>query len=484
MSLRSHSGRISSRCPLAIRIAGLRQLAQVVFFLFFATVLNAAVKYTYSAPSLFGESATQLTYTASAFVTADTTVNLPDPSVVVTTPTSGSTVTQIQLTSATSTGAQFVVVYSDGTSINSNFGVDFDHTGSFPNGSGVRLTIALEPAISLSFAPSAIALNGSSALGFSISNPTPLTMTGVAFTDSLPAGLVVATPNGLTGSCGGGTITATAGSSSVSLSGATFSSGATCNFSVNVTGTTAGVQSNSVSVSSTSSGTGGTGSASITVVGPPSITKGFGATTIPLNVSTGLTFTIANGNTAASLSGVAFTDSLPAGLAVATPNGLTGSCGGGTITASAGSSSVSLSGATIEASSSCMFSVNVTGIAAGQQNNSVTVSSSNGGAGNVSNATIQVLGPPAISSLNPSSATAGSAAFTLTVNGTNYISGSTVQFNGNSLTTTFVNSAQLTASVPAPLVATAGNFNVIVANPGGTTRPHLNFRFSRRRFRV
>jgi len=62
-------------------------------------------------------------------------------------------------------------------------------------------------------------VNSNSTLSFQINNPnTNVALSGVAFTDNLPAGLVVATPNGLTGTCGSGTITATAGSGSVSLS--------------------------------------------------------------------------------------------------------------------------------------------------------------------------------------------------------------------------------------------------------------------------
>jgi hypothetical protein len=45
----------------------------------------------------------------------------------------------------------------------------------------------------------------------------------------------------------------------------------------------------------------------------------FGASAIPLNGSTSLTFTIANPNASNSLSGVALTDALSAGLVVATP---------------------------------------------------------------------------------------------------------------------------------------------------------------------
>ena len=71
-----------------------------------------------------------------------------------------------------------------------------------------------------------------------------------SFTDTLPAGLVVATPNGFTGFTGSncsdaGTLTATAGSSSVHWS-VLFGSPDTCGFSVNVTGTTLGVKNNSV----------------------------------------------------------------------------------------------------------------------------------------------------------------------------------------------------------------------------------------------
>ena len=107
---------------------------------------------------------------------------------------------------------------------------------------------------------------------------------------------------------------------------------------MNVTGTSAGSMTNTTgSVTSTNGGTGNTASAGITVATPPTITKAFGAAAIPLNGSTtSLTFTIPNPNTGSSLTGVAFTDNLPAGLVVATPNGLNNTCGG-TATAVAGS---------------------------------------------------------------------------------------------------------------------------------------------------
>jgi subtilase family serine protease len=71
---------------------------------------------------------------------------------------------------------------------------------------------------------------------------------------------------------------------------------------------------------------------------------------------------------------------------------------------------------------------------------------------------------PAITSLSPSSATAGGASFTLTVNGSGFVSGSKVDWNGTALTTTYVSSTQVTATVPASDIATAGTASVTVVN--------------------
>ena len=129
----------------------------------------------------------------------------------------------------------------------------------------------------------------------------------------------------------------------------------------------------------------------LTVVSKPSISKSFGAGSIPVNGTTTLSFTIQNNNTATTLTGVGFADTFPSGLVVSNPNGLSGSCGGGTITATAGTGSVSLTGGSLTASSSCTFSVNVTGNGAGTLNNVTgNVTSTEGGTGGTASATLVV----------------------------------------------------------------------------------------------
>src|SRR6266513_2042886 len=98
----------------------------------------------------------------------------------------------------------------------------------------------------------------------------------------------------------------------------------------------------------------------------------------------------------------------------------------------------------------------------------VIISASNGaGTCNTGSATVVITinAAPTISSLNPTCVTPGGPQFTLTVNGTNFVSTSTVNWNGTALTTTFVSSTQLTAAVPASLIATAGTASITVANP-------------------
>lgn len=72
---------------------------------------------------------------------------------------------------------------------------------------------------------------------------------------------------------------------------------------------------------------------------------------------------------------------------------------------------------------------------------------------------------PTITSISPPSKVAGTGAFTLTVNGTGFVSGtSTVRWNGSNRTTTFVSATQLTATVLAADIASAGTAAITVAN--------------------
>jgi uncharacterized repeat protein (TIGR01451 family) len=333
------------------------------------------------------------------------------------------------------------------------------------------------PSIAEAFSPSQVPLNGTSTLTYTITNPSTnaATLTGVAFTDTLPSGLVVATPGFNFSACDGGTLTATAGSSSISLTGGSIPATGTCEIALHVTGTTAGDKKNSVTVSSDNGGTGNTANATLPVVAPPSIAEAFGAATVPLNGTTSLTFTITNpsANTVAE-SGVAFTDSLPFGVVVATPNGLSNACGG-TVTADERTASISLSGGSIAASSSCEVVVNVTGVTQGNWSNSTTVSSTNGGTGNTPSANL-VVAPPTVAAVAPSGGpTAGGNRVTIT--GANFTAGSTVKFgsSGSALPSKLVSSSALTVKAPAHA---AGSVNVFVTSGGLTSAATSSDRYT------
>ena len=125
-----------------------------------------------------------------------------------------------------------------------------------------------------------LSTNGTSTatLRFTITNPNAAGASNIAFTDTLPAGLVVATPNGEVGSCGAGTITAVQGSNTITLMGGTLNATGDpngfdmCQFVVNVVaapGAGPGLQTNTTgTISATVNGTpvtGGTAQATITL---------------------------------------------------------------------------------------------------------------------------------------------------------------------------------------------------------------------------
>jgi hypothetical protein len=78
--------------------------------------------------------------------------------------------------------------------------------------------------------------------------------------------------------------------------------------------------------------------------------------------------------------------------------------------------------------------------------------------------------------LVPSAVAPGAGSFALKVNGFNFISGATVNWNGAPLSTTFVNDDQLSATVPAANVTSAKTALITVTNPspgGGTSNAAL-----------
>lgn len=102
-----------------------------------------------------------------------------------------------------------------------------------------------------------------------------------------------------------------------------------------------------------------------------------------------------------------------------------------------------------------------------------------GPGGNTSQQIPFTISPPIISGLSASTSSSNStpscsaSAVTLTVTGANFVNGSVVEWAVNpppalpaSLATTFVSSTQLTAVIPASLIASPGNVNIEVSNNG------------------
>ena len=91
--------------------------------------------------------------------------------------------------------------------------------------------------------------------------------------------------------------------------------------------------------------------------------------------------------------------------------------------------------------------------------------SSCGGSSSTSQVPPATNSVPSLISFSPFNATAGGAAFSLTLTGSGFAPNATVKWNGNALATTFVNKNQLTAQVTADDIATAGIAQITVSNP-------------------
>jgi LPXTG-site transpeptidase (sortase) family protein len=244
-----------------------------------------------------------------------------------------------------------------------------------------------------SFSPISIAAGGVSRLNVTIYNPNAFQLTNASWTDNLigvQPGLAIASPMGLTNTCGG-SVTAAAGSTILSLSGGTVPGqvGVTpgsCTVSINITSTTRGNLINTMPTGAlTSTGEGMTitntspASATLNVTGslPPSVNKSFSPGTIWAGEISRLSIVIRNNEPIRSLTQASLTDNLPANVFLANPVSptLTGCGSSASLTAASGGTSVTLNNGTIAPNSTCTITVNVTSNGQGAYTNNIPANS-------------------------------------------------------------------------------------------------------------
>ncbi len=211
----------------------------------------------------------------------------------------------------------------------------------------------------------------------------------------------------------------------------------------------------------------------MTAIAPPSIAKSFSPDSITAGNTSTLQFTITNSNTGTALTGVAFTDTLPAGVTV--PSAATSECGG-TLTVAA-PDSITLSGGTVAASGNCIFSVTVTGATTGTKvNTSGALSSTNGGTGNTATDTLTVgaatVSDPAVTkAVSPSAAQVGdTVTFTLVI--TNGGTGNADDVVVTDVIPAFLDISTVIVSPPGPGIAISGNTITLTF---GTVAPRRYF---------
>ncbi len=109
------------------------------------------------------------------------------------------------------------------------------------------VTDGAAPTIVKSFSPEVILPNGISTLTITLSNTNGSDLTGAAFTDTYPDGLVNANPTNSSSTCGG-SLTAAAGEASLSLSGGTIPALSSCTISVDVTAAAESTYTNTIGI--------------------------------------------------------------------------------------------------------------------------------------------------------------------------------------------------------------------------------------------
>ena len=248
------------------------------------------------------------------------------------------------------------------------------------NGSGIIT-------LSKAFSPATAYASDPTTLTFSLTNNTGSAQSNlVIFSDTFPAGLVVAAPLTSTNSCGGAltnvanTAASVAGDTGIRLQNGSIALGASCAITVKVSASAAGSYPNTTSTITWGSTTGTTGPASntatLTVLGKATLAKVFNPASVDTFRNSTLTLTLSNPAPSAVTS-CGFSDPLAANLSVGGSGTVTagGTCvGASSNTFAAGSAGavLSFSGLIIPSSGSCTVTVPITSAVVGSYTNTAS----------------------------------------------------------------------------------------------------------------
>ncbi|NIS81218.1 MAG: choice-of-anchor D domain-containing protein [Anaerolineales bacterium] len=373
----------------------------------------------------------------------------------------------------------------------------------------VQCTGINHPTIAKAFTPATVGVNNNSTLTFTIANPNAgVSLNGLNFTDTLPAGMVVATPPNQGGTCPTPTFSPAlvGGGTQINLTNSgTLAASSSCTITVDVVASPDGSYTNVTGVI----GSAQTGSSTIFAVDTvivrsfPTIDKIFAPAAIaPAGVST-LTFTISNPNTATyTLSGLNFTDALPAGVVIATPPNQGGTCPMQTFApplAGGGTAINLISAGVLGLSSACTVTVNVTSATLGNYVNTTGVvgSSETGASSDTATDTLIIGLPPVVVSAIPTgNVTPGPTQLVITFNQDVNDAGGGVNVNDVTNPNNYmlfqtgpdgtyetldcasgVSGADVQVTpLPGPVAYNAGTFTATVTVNGGTPLPPGDYR--------
>ncbi len=241
-----------------------------------------------------------------------------------------------------------------GANVNTTGAVSSTNNG-IGNAASATLTVTApgSPVLSKLSSPNPVGVNQLSTLTFTITNKATAT-TDMAFTDTFPVGVVYQSTGAGTCTSTGGTAFAltdnagaalVAGAAGIRAVGIDLAGGASCTIIVRVRSTTPGTYANvNANITGLAGGLTANVNDTLVVVGT-TLTKAFSPSTVAINQASNLTFTITNGAGLPAQGGLAFTETLPAGVTVAAVPAAS-QCNG-TVTAVAGGNTITFAGGAI-----------------------------------------------------------------------------------------------------------------------------------------